>query len=417
MKSMTGLGVAFGAAILGSFFATDAMAVRKQTTTVNELAVYRYVWTDSAGRPRSVSIKRQGAGNPGNGGYAIQMTYQYVTVAGQVRTRKANSSSKNEGFGYFVAHERYRNFADGDNSPIAQKIFRTDDSPLGRGFPVTMTDIPMSGDRKGLEIALTYPKYGTKAPNGINGDGEDQPPLGTDPSLFRRYDLPVKIRWYFEDGVDYPRITTVVGLGPVPGPDRVNFDMRGPYGKIDFDEGDNPIRLVTWADRFQFRNTTQPLTRNSEWTWNAPNNAARFTALTAGKAEMGLVEPKRYGNSDTNDGYSEGRGQTSAEYSCPFQEKLPCDYEWPYQSAQYELPYDNPNGTTTSEKIAWGTTPFYGTSFNATSDGTDTTAFDGFPANKKLTYDVCVVLGEAIPGGLTRAVAKLGPTYNCASNR
>lgn len=413
MKSTGGLRVAFGAAVLGSLFATDAMAVTKQTTTVNGLAVYRYVWTDSAGRTRSVSIKRQGAGNPGNGGYAIQMTYQFLTEAGALRTRRANSADANEGFGYFVSHERFRSFNDGSTAAIARKIFGTSDSPLGRQFPATLTDIPAGAGRKALEVSLTYPRYGTVAANGIDpATGQDQPKLGTNPALFRRYDLPVKLRWHFQDGVDYPRISVVVGLGPVPGPDRLSIDLRGPYGKIDFDESGDVVRLATWADRFYFRNTTQPLTNSSEWTWNQPNTRARFTGLTIGRSEMGLVEPKRFGNSDLNDGFANGRGETSAGYNCYF--KLPCDGEWPYQSAQFELP-DVAATPTDSEKIAWGSSAFYGTSLPATFDGTQSAPFDGFPANKKLAYEVCVVLGQVVPGGLTREVATQGPAYNCAS--
>lgn len=410
-SSAFGFAVCLGAA--AACLSTEAMAVRKQTTTVNGLAVYRYVWTDSAGRTRSVSIKRQGAGNPGNGGYAVQMTYQYLTEAGQLRTRRANSNNPNEGFGYFVSHERFRKFSDGSSAAIAQKIFGTSDSPLGRQFAATLSDIPLGGGRKGLEVEITYPRYGTKAANGIDpATGQDDPPLGTSPALFKRYDVPVKTRWYFQDGVDHPRIEIVANLGSVPGPDRLSVDLRGPYGKIDFDESGGDVRLVTWADRFYFRNTTQPLTNSSEWTWNQPNSRARFTALTIGRSEMGLLEPKRFGNTGLNDGYANGRGKTSGTYNCFF--KLPCDGEWPYQSAQYELP--NVAATpTNSEKIAWGSSAFYGTSLPSTYDGTQSVPFEGFPANKRLTYEVCVVLGQVVPGGLTREVATQGPAYNCAS--
>lgn len=407
-------GVAIGAGLLASLFAGEAMAVKKQSTVVNGLSVYRFQWIDSAGRNRSVSIKRQGDGNPGNGGYAVQMTYQYLTDAGSVRTRRANSADVNEGFGYFVSHERFRAFNDGKTAAISKKIFGANDSPLGSSIPVTIVDLPTGPGRKAIEIQQIYPRYGTKAAGGLNPDtGQDQPKLGTDPALFQRYDIPVKIRWFFEDGVDHPRIQTVVDLSPVPGPDRLSFDMRAPYGKIDFDESDDVVRLVTWADRFQFRNTTQPLTNSSEWTWNKPNVRARYTALVIGRNEMGLLEPKRFDRSDINDGYSDGRGKTSATYNCFF--KLPCDGEWPYQSAQYELP-DVAATPTNSEKIAWGSAAYYGMSIDSTYDGTQSQPFDGFPASKKLSYDVCVVLGQFISGGLTRDLATQGPNYNCAAS-
>ncbi|EBW2381269.1 hypothetical protein DAR30_24955, partial [Salmonella enterica subsp. enterica serovar Enteritidis] len=42
-----------------------AFAVTQQETTVNGLKVWRFVWSDSNGRTRTVSLKKQGEGNPG----------------------------------------------------------------------------------------------------------------------------------------------------------------------------------------------------------------------------------------------------------------------------------------------------------------------------------------------------------------
>ncbi|MFC3693945.1 hypothetical protein [Chenggangzhangella methanolivorans] len=401
--------------------ATDAFAVKRKNETVAGLKVVTFSWNDSAGRKRSVSLKREGEGNPGHGGYAVRMTYRYDD-AGKLKTLKAIApKTRDGGFGYFVAHERYRTFADGDQAPIAAKIFGADDSPLGLGFPVKQKTVLDEPGRKAVEFKLAYPKYGTRSPGGIDQNtGEDKPRIGTDAGLFKRYDLPVTIRWTFEDGKDHPRIAVKVDLGKVPGPDRLSFDVRGPYGKLDFDDGEAAIAKVMWADRFAFETTASPVTRNATWTWNAPNAGARFTALIAGSREMGIVEPRPFAQSLTNDGYSDGRGKTSATYfggnGCPFQDQIiPCDYEWPYQSAQYELPYDNRNGATTSEKIAWGSTPYYGMSLSSTYDGTQSVAFDGFPADRSIDYDVCVVLGPTTAGGLTRAVAAGGGDYSCAS--
>ena len=40
--------------------------------------------------------------------------------------------------------------------------------------------------------------------------------------------------------------------------------------------------------------------------------------------------------------------------------------------------------------------------------------FNGYPANRTIQYDICVVLGKTIAGGLTKSVAISG-NYNCAT--
>lgn len=399
--------------------AAPAQALTMQNVTVNNLEVYRYTWTDSKGLTRSLSLKKEGDGNPGHGGYAVQMVYKYRS-GGATRTVVVNPSGNGDGFGYFVSHERERKFKDGTSDTIAGKIFRKDDSPLGRNFPVSAHRVALTRSKGIMQFKLSYPRYGTAAAVKVDPNtGEDSPPLGTSASLFRRYDLKVTITWYVQDGRDYPRIVTRVDMSDVPGPDRVSFDLRGPYGKMDFDTGDNPIKSVLWGDRYHFRTTGRPVTRNVNWVWNERNTHARYNALVAGSGEMGLVEPAVFARSATNDGYSEARGKTSGSYNggagCSFQpQKIPCDYEWAYQSAQYELPYNNANVPTTSEKIAWGSTPYYGMSLNATYDGTTSEPFEGFPANKLITYQTCLVFGQTTATGLARGVAAAGGSYNCA---
>ncbi|ATQ68172.1 MULTISPECIES: hypothetical protein [Methylosinus] len=401
---------ALGSAALATLLlaAVPAAAVTVTETTAAGLAVYRYSWTDSKGRPRNVSLKKEGSGNPGHGGYAVAASYQYLD-GGVWKTKAVKPSDVNDGFGYFVSHERERLFTDGERATIARKIFHVDDSPLGKNFAVATATYAPASNLKIIRFSLVYPHYGTIAANGIDLEtGDDAPPLGASSALFVKYSLPVRIWWYFKDGADYPRIRTQVSLASLPGPDRVSFDLRGPYGKLDFDGGANSITQVRWGDDFHFVSTTMPLTRNSAWTWNVINHDNRYTSLIAGGFEMGLVN---LGGTKLNDGYADGRGRTSSVYfngkGCPYEPQLiPCDYEWPYQSAQYELPYDNRNGVTTSEKIAWGSTPFFGTSLTSTYDGRASHPFDGFPANKAITYDLCLVLGRTIDGGTTRAAAR-----------
>lgn len=396
-----------------------AAAATRETATIGGLKVHKFIWTDSKGLKRTVSLKMEGEGNPGHGGYAVQMTYQRVD-GGKTKLVKADGEP-GDGFGYFVAHERYRAFADGSSNPIAKKIFKTDDSPLGKNFAVSTEFVASGSKKKIIRFGLNYPKYGTKAASGIDGGtGEDSPKLGSDPALFQLYQLPVTLTWHFEDGKDYPLVRTKVDLSGVPGPDCVSFDMRGPYGVLDFEDGDKPLKRVMWGDRFHFRSLGSPLTRNASWLWNTANDGARYNALIAGDAEMGLFEPRRFAQSALADGYSEGRGKSSDTYNkgkgCPFQDqKIPCDYEWPYQSAQYELPYDDPDAPGFRQKIAWGSTPYYGMSLGSVYDGTTSVPFDGFPANRTLSYDICVVLGPTIALGLTRKAALRGKSFGCAT--
>ena len=321
-----------------------------------------------------------------------------------------------------MSHERYRDFTDGANDTIARKIFGKDDSPLSLGFPVVGRKVILANPNAvAHRFTFAYPRYGTIAPIEKGLDGNDKLPTPINKAAFKLYKLPVTVTWVFQDGYDYPRILTEVSLANVPGPDRVNFDLRGPYGVMIFDNGANRvINQVVWGDRFHFRSIGGPLTRNSAWHWYQRNIGARYAALIAGGFEMGLVEPRTYASSSWADGYSDARGKTSATYhngqGCPDQDQLlPCDWEWPYQSAQYSLPA-NPAGTTNFKKIAWGSAPFWGTGPSLTKVYDTPTSFNDFngsPANRTIAYNICVVLGKTITGGLTRSVAS-GPKYNCA---
>jgi hypothetical protein len=330
-----------------------------------------------------------------------------------------------DGFGYFVSHERYRDFVDGGNDTIAHKIFHTDDSPLGRGFPVVGTALNLNRpDMAAHRFTMTYPRYGTVKPIPKDENGNDVRATPTKASAFALYHLPITITWYFQDGTDYPRIETQVSFGDVPGPDRVNFDVRGPYGVMRFDNNtDVNVDFVIWGDRHHFTTLGKPATRGSGWTWNGRRNlGARYHALIAGQYEMGLFEPQPFTQSALHDSYADERGSQSSVYNggkgCMFENQLlPCDWEWPYQSLQYSLP-NNRTQPSNYKKIAWGSSPYYGSgaSLPVVYDSPTTSQpFVGYPASRKLVYSLCVVLGISVPKGLTRREA-VGPNYNCAGN-
>jgi hypothetical protein len=395
-------------------------AVVHDVATVNKVQVDRFTWDDSHGLTRSVSIKQEGGGNPGHGGYAVQMTYQYLH-GGTPRTVVVSPVGKNEGFGYFVSHERDRTFTDGDDGTIAGKIFGVDDSPLGLGFAAPTTVLSSGGDPGwgGIRADTTYHHYGTIKPIPKDADGDDVRPSPTNAGAYQNYPLPVSITWSFQSGTDYPRISTSVDLSQV-GPDRINFDVRGPYGVMNFNPSGAVIDTAMWGDRYHFINTTTPIERASPWTWNELNSGARYGALISGAYEMGMFEPQPFTRTALADGYSDGRGATSDTYhnghGCPgSNELLPCEWEWPYQSVQYSLPSD-PTGTTNYPKMAWGSSPYYGTGKSLTQvyDSSSTTeAFKGDPAS--LDYEVCLVLGRTAGPGLTRLAARKTKTYNCAA--
>jgi hypothetical protein len=274
MTKIAGATLALSAAFM-AVSSAEAAPIH-QVVTVNGVKADRYTWKDSQNRNRSVSLKREGNGNPGHGGYAVQMTYQ-VRIGGAWRTITVNAAGGNDGgFGYFVSHERFRDFADGANDTIAGKIFSADDSPLGLRFPVVGRKVVLPNPTAvAHRFTFEYPRYGTIDPIPKGADGNDKRPTPVGPGKFELYKLPVTVTWIFQDRYDYPRILTEVSLANVPGPDRVNFDLRGPYGVMVFDNGANRvIDQVIWGDRFHFRSLGGPLTRNSAWHWQQPNRGA-----------------------------------------------------------------------------------------------------------------------------------------------
>ena len=386
--------------------------VQHAVKTVDGLSVDQYSWYDSKKLLRTVSLKQEGNGNPGHGGYAVQMTYQ--TDAATTITVDAETGNDG-GFGYFVSHERYRDFTDGDNDTIAHKIFHKDDSPLGSGFPATGEMLGTISKRGAAHrFTMTYHHYGTIAPIRKDADGNDVSPTPTDPNKLALYQMPVAITWVFQGGTDYPRIDFAVDLSQIGKADRANFDLRGPYGVMVFDnDADGVVDKAMWGDRYHFATTADPVTRNSSWVWSGSNDGARYNALVAGAYEMGLFEPRPFATSALADPYADERGSTSDDYNhgngCKGENQLlPCDWDWPYQSLQYSLPYDDNNAPTSFKKMAWGSSAYYGTGKSLTEvydTSSSTEPLHGWPKSKSLDYSLCVVLGLTTANGLTHDAA------------
>ena len=423
--------------VLGLLAPLPAAAVSVTTGTVGGLVADIWTWTDAAGHPRTVALKKEGNGNPGHGGYAIQFT----NVAGTKITINADNSAGDGGFGYFVSHERYRSFADGKVDTIASHIFGKDDSPLGLGFAAT-TAMPATPAGTGAErFTIAYGHYGTIVPHTVNDNtGTDAVPLPEGQANYAFYTTPATTTWVFKDGTNYPRIDIAVDLsgvippgGSTPLADLVSFDMRGPYGVMIFDNDVNAtVNSVFWGDQqYLFTLSNTPVTRDSGWAWNTLNHGARYQALQAGAFEMGLFEPVNVRSSASVDDYDTERGNTNVSYannggksfsSCPSgkQQVLPSDGSWPYQSVQYSLSCvaSQFNTPTRFKKLAWGTTAYFGTSLTSVYNGQKTYAFDGFPSSHQLDYSVCLVLGKfpagkSLTANVARTFVRATPLANC----
>ena len=425
---------ALAAAALGLLAPVAAFAafagVSHTTALVNGVRCDVWTWTDSTGHPRTVALKLEGHGNPGHGGYAVQMTYYahdyppYEKRGGTWRQVIVNAPKEYDGgFGYFVSHERYRYFTDGTGDTIAHKIFNgADDAPLGLTFPVT-TSVDATAEAGSESFTLIYPHYGTKLPGGYDAKtGRDNPPLGLNPAGYALYKIPVTTTWVFQSGMDFPRIDVSLDMARITAPGTetptaglVSFDLRGPYGVMIFDDGANgAVTTAEWGDRqFTFAPLHTPITRGSPWNWSAANYGARYNVIATGSwpgtmYEMGLFEPVTAANSALADGYDPERGYTSASYAalpghqpstdmCGDPQTLPTDAYWPYQSVQYSLPCksvtpDYLNAPASGKKISWGSTALYGFNLDSVYNGRQSFPINGFP--RRLDYSVCLVLGR-----------------------
>ena len=316
--------------------------MRRDEAVVGGVPVDRYTWIDSAGRPRTASLKRQSGG--ANGGYAVQLTYEVPDGAGWRTVTADGTGGGEKGFGYFVAHERYRTFDDNSQGTIAA-LHGEDDSPLGLGFAVTGTHSSLSPSSTVATHTFlsTYPKWGTVAPM---ADVDAQTPKAL--AAHKKFVLPLAIQWTFQKGTDFPRIDVKLDLSEASA-GQLAFDVRGPYGVLEFADGDTDASLnnVQWGDSaFHFSTESAAaayLTTAASWAWSEPISSARkYHALLARHSttgalyELGLIEQKL--GSDPGlvySGFADNRGRSYASTQHGLLSIAFSDSEWPFQSAQY----------------------------------------------------------------------------------
>ena len=381
--------------------------------TVRAMTSDRFTWTDSMGQPRvAVLAHNDGqlgptSGGQNRGGTLREYRYRLPGGAERVIGPTTTTNTNHGGFGYVVSHRNE------GSSGIAG-----DDSPLGFRFSGSFERVATGRHHALFRFRQNYPRHSTTTAVPPN----------------TRYQVPVTIDWFFATGRDHPlwAVTWDLGAATPDGLDanELNDDSRAPYGELLIDGAiDDASRNLTagiaWGDRFRFTTPdVGPVTYNSPWTWNEPNTVPFVKVWTQGvDATMGTVQTQTIEQHDAGGyfGTSEwGETSLTVPQACTIARGgidtvMPCDYNWPYQSINYEFNhFGNSNNTTRSTKLAWGTNfgflgrtayPIHGSShpeIGGPVPGNPTAS--GWPRQSYSTY---VVLGLHSEGPVEAQVAEI----------
>jgi len=359
--------------------ATALLIERDQTVT--GMLTDRFTWRDQNNQPR-VAAFAHNTGQVGphgqRGGELWEFRYE---VPGGTRIVRATQQFAG-GFGYVVSHRNEGTTGIG-----------ADDSPLGHGFSGQMTRIFEGRHHAILRFTQNYPRYSrTNA---------------TPPNTL--YQVPVTLEWVISNGRDNPLWSMTWDLSAaVPNAlpvNALNDDSRAPYGEMLFDGsatmgGHSAIAGVGWGDRFKFASTTNPVTLDSQWTWNIANTVPYVKLWTTNvDATMGTVQSQTIVQQDAGGYFGTNRwNTTSATPACNFggnNYRMPCDFNWPYQSINYSLVGAN---ATNNTRLAWGTNFGW---LGQQSYATHGSAFWGGPlpntfanGHPRKSYSTFIVLGQ-----------------------
>ena len=320
-----------------------AVPAAPQTMTIERDVVVsgmtsdRFTWRDASNQPRvAVLAHNTGQTGPGGtrGGELREFRYQ---APGGTRIVRASGSAF-AGFGYVVSHEFDASFCTGGGDP----------SSLGHFTPGTITRVFEGRHHAIFRFTQAYPRYCTTG------------------APAQQYNLPVTIEWMMASARDNPVWAVTWDMSGVP-VNRLEDDARGPYGELLFDGSATTgahslIAGVAWGDRFKFTSTTNPVSYGSEWTWNVPNTIPYVKLwTTAVDATMGTVQTQTIVQQDAGGYWGVDRwGDTSASgLGCTIAQGgedsvMPCPFNWPYQSINYEM-NQFPPVTTNGTRLAWGT--------------------------------------------------------------
>lgn len=311
----------------------------ERDVVIDTLGGDRFRWTDSNGQPRSAVLAHNdgGAGPGGTRGGELR-ELRYMTAQGERIVRAPPTGAG--GFGYVVSHA----------TDAAACTGGGDSSSLGHFRPGQFQRVFEGRHHAILRFTQTYPRYCTRV------------------GPATQHDLPITIDWLIANGRDHPLWSVTWDMMAVP-VDHLEDDARAPYGELLFDgsatsAAHSAIAGVGWGDRYQFVTTTAPLNYNSHWTWNQPN-AVPYVKLwtTAVDATMGTVATQTITQQDAG-GYwatnfwntTSAAGNACSVATGGVDHRMPCNYNWPYQSVNYSMdPFANPNGGTNNTRLAWGT--------------------------------------------------------------
>jgi hypothetical protein len=316
--------------------------------SVNGYASDVYNWYDANCLPRSATLVRNDAVDPGggHGGYLRQLSYQ---VDGQTRQCAGPSGTRYEGWGYSVNHYA-------------------------------------AGSRSSHDVAGNYRTVLNGTHHSIHEFKVRLSPGGP---------VDLTVHWFFATGRTNPVYAITHDATPA-GPDVVAADSRSPYGNLIFEgiaNGNGPVAGIGWGDQYRFTTTgSGPVTFASAWDYRG-GNAVPYTVMwsAATDAEMGAVQTQTFDAHVSGGDYGGGLladcwGRTSASPgSCLLQPAgaLLRDWLWPFQLNQYELPF-----VTNSKRMAWGSSLG---AVGQTAYSSFRRSLSGYPYQ---SYSVILVLGK-----------------------
>ncbi len=319
---------------------------------------------DASCAKRSAALVRNDAADPGGskGGFLRKYTYDVDGVSRPVSGTGANGLWN--GFGYVVAH--YGSAAADAESRDTVGTYRT--------------------VLAGAHHAIHEFKWR------IFPDGKP---------------VDVTVHWFFATGRSHPVYAITYDATPA-GADAVRADSRAPYGDLGWDGNVNgDVEGIGWGDRYKFTTTgAGPVGPQSTWDYAQPNTIPYVVEWAKGvDAEMGLVQTQPADQTVSGGDYGGGIlasdcwGKTSAAHGPACSKPgwtMPTDSLWPYQLNNWELPF-----TTTSHRVAWGTT--YGAVGQTTYDSFGQ-KLSGFP---KTSYSTLVVLGTRSGAEVAEQVSQM----------
>ncbi|WP_309894624.1 Ig-like domain-containing protein [Archangium sp.] len=297
----------------------------------------RYVWRDSACRPRSAALVNNDVQDPTGqwGGYLRRYTYE---VEGTSRICDG-ASEQHPGWGYTVNHY------DGGGPSLSSRFnpgtFRT----------------ALTGRHHALHEYRWDLNFGS---NRV---------------------VKATVHWFFATGKDHPVWAVTFDSSSIAA-NALVADSRAPYGDLLYDGNANAdIAGVAWGDRYRFESLATPFSLSSAWSYNVLNVVPYALSWTANPdAEMGSVQTQTWTQHDAGQGILHGQWNT-ASASGP----MPQDWTWTYQINQYEQPY-----TPRSHRLAWGIN--YGAVGQASYQGYgNTQTRSGHPYQ---SYSIFMVLGR-----------------------